>query len=137
MTEIIGVRFKSGGKQYYFDPQGTPVDPGQGVIIETSRGLEYGECVQGNTMVEDDTVVQPLRPMVRLATERDLETVRRNKEKEQRAFGICLEKIAQHGRRYGYTVDTCHLRGIRFSLCHALTPFLAPKPETATSIFVF
>ena len=97
MTEIIGVRFKSGGKQYYFDPQGTPVDPGQGVIIETSRGLEYGECVQGNTMVEDDTVVQPLRPMVRLATERDLETVRRNKEKEQRAFGICLEKIAQHG----------------------------------------
>ena len=97
MTEIIGVRFKSGGKQYYFDPQGTPVDPGQGVIIETSRGLEYGECVQGNTMVEDDTVVQPLRPMARLATERDLETVRRNKEKEQRAFGICLEKIAQHG----------------------------------------
>ena len=97
MTEIIGVRFKSGGKQYYFYPQGTPVDPGQGVIIETSRGLEYGECVQGNTMVEDDTVVQPLRPMVRLATERDLETVRRNKEKEQRAFGICLEKIAQHG----------------------------------------
>ena len=71
MTEIIGVRFKSGGKQYYFDPQGTPVDPGQGVIIETSRGLEYGECVQGNTMVEDDTVVQPLRPLLRPASDKD------------------------------------------------------------------
>ena len=63
MTEIIGVRFKSGGKQYYFDPQGQQVAPGQGVIIETSRGLEYGECAQGNTMVEDEEVVQPLRPM--------------------------------------------------------------------------
>ena len=54
MTEIIGVRFKSGGKQYYFDPNGQAVAPGQGVIIETSRGLEYGECTQGNTMVEDE-----------------------------------------------------------------------------------
>ena len=51
MTEIIGVRFKRGGKQYYFDPNGQAVAPGQGVIIETSRGLEYGECTQGNTMV--------------------------------------------------------------------------------------
>ena len=57
MTEIIGVRFKSGGKQYYFDPNGQAVAPGQGVIIETSRGLEYGECTQGNTMVEDEAVV--------------------------------------------------------------------------------
>ena len=83
MTEIIGVRFKSGGKQYYFDPNGQAVAPGQGVIIETSRGLEYGECTQGNTMVEDDAVVQPLRPLVRLATERDLEIVAKNHEKEQ------------------------------------------------------
>ena len=59
MTEIIGVRFKSGGKQYYFDPKGTAVAPGQGVIIETSRGLEYGECILGNSMVEDSDVVQP------------------------------------------------------------------------------
>ena len=97
MTEIIGVRFKSGGKQYYFDPQGQQVAPGQGVIIETSRGLEYGECTQGNTMVEDEEVVQPLRPLVRLATDRDLETVERNHEKEKRAFTICQEKIAAHG----------------------------------------
>ena len=97
MTEIIGVRFKSGGKQYYFDPRGEQVSPGQGVIIETSRGLEYGECAQGNTMVEDEEVVQPLRPLVRLATDKDLETVAKNREKEKRAFSICLEKIAAHG----------------------------------------
>ncbi|OUN05762.1 hypothetical protein B5G43_11510 [Flavonifractor sp. An92] len=97
MTEIIGVRFKSGGKEYYFDPQGTAVQVGQGVIIETSRGVEYGECVQANTMVEDDAVVQPLRPLVRIATEKDLETVRRNHEKEARAFRICQEKILEHG----------------------------------------
>jgi len=97
MTEIIGVRFKSGGKQYYFDPQGVQVEPGQGVIAETSRGLEYGECVQSNTMVEDEQVVQPLRPMVRLATERDLEIVAGRKEKEARAMRICEQKIAEHG----------------------------------------
>lgn len=97
MTEIIGVRFKSGGKQYYFDPNGQAVAPGQGVIIETSRGLEYGECTQGNTMVEDEAVVQPLRELVRIATDKDLETVRRNREKEEKAFLICQEKIAQHG----------------------------------------
>ena len=96
MTEIIGVRFKSGGKQYYFDPQGQQVAPGQGVIIETSRGLEYGECVQGNTMVEDEAVVQPLRPMVRIATDKDLEAVEKNHEKEKKAFAICQEKIAAH-----------------------------------------
>ena len=75
MVEIIGVRFKSGGKQYYFDPAGLEVQPGQGVIVETSRGLEYGECAQGNTQVEEETVVQPLRPLVRIATEEDEKTV--------------------------------------------------------------
>lgn len=97
MTEIIGIRFKNGGKQYYFDPQGLEVQVGQGVIIETSRGIEYAECSQANTQVEDDTVIQPLRPVVRLATERDLETVVRNQEKERKAFQICQEKIADHG----------------------------------------
>ena len=97
MTEIIGVRFKSGGKQYYFDPKGVAVQSGQGVIIETSRDLEYGECSQSNTMVEDEAVVQPLRELVRIATDKDLETVRRNREKEEKAFLICQEKIAQHG----------------------------------------
>ena len=97
MVEIIGVRFKSGGKQYYFDPAGLEVQPGQGVIVETSRGLEYGECAQGNTQVEEETVVQPLRPLVRIATEEDEKTVEKNKEKEAKAFQICQEKIAAHG----------------------------------------
>ena len=97
MTEIIGVRFKSGGKQYYFDPAGLEVQPGQGVIVETSRGLEYGECAQGNTQVEEETVVQPLRPLVRIATEEDEKTVEKNQEKEAKAFQICQEKIAAHG----------------------------------------
>ena len=97
MVEIIGVRFESGGKQYYFDPAGLEVQPGQGVIVETSRGLEYGECAQGNTQVEEETVVQPLRPLVRIATEEDEKTVEKNREKEAKAFQICQEKIAAHG----------------------------------------
>ena len=97
MVEIIGVRFKSGGKQYYFDPAGLEVQPGQGVIVETSRGLEYGECAQGNTQVEEETVVQPLRPLVRIATEEDEKTVEKNREKDAKAFQICQEKIAAHG----------------------------------------
>lgn len=96
MTEIIGIRFKSGGKQYYFDPKGIQVEPGQGVIVETAKGIEYGECLKGNTMVEDEAVVAPLRPMLRVATEEDERTVARNREKEERAFHICQEKIAEH-----------------------------------------
>ena len=97
MTEIISVRFKPGGKQYYFDPQGQTVQTGQGVILETARGLEYGECTHGNHMVEDTAVVQPLRTVVRVATEKDIETVKQNREKEEKAFKVCQEKITEHG----------------------------------------
>ena len=97
MTEIISVRFKPGGKQYYFDPQGQTVQTGQGVILETARGLEYGECTYGNHMVEDTAVVQPLRTVVRVATDKDIETVKQNREKEEKAFKVCQEKIAEHG----------------------------------------
>lgn len=96
MTEIISVRFKDGGKQYYFDPQGQTVQAGDGVILETSRGLEYGECTRGNHMVADEAVVQPLRPLVRIATEKDKETVLQNKEKEEAAFKLCQKKIVEH-----------------------------------------
>ncbi len=97
MTEIISVRFKTGGKQYYFDPQGQSVKAGEGVILETSRGLEYGECTKGNHMVADEAVVQPLRALVRIATKKDQETVAQNREKEKSAFQICQKKIAAHG----------------------------------------
>ncbi len=97
MTTIIGVRFKTGGKMYYFDPQGVQVNAGEDVIVETARGLEYGECVQGNTEVPDQTVVQPLKHMVRVATEADKKTVVRNKKRADDAFVICKRKIEERG----------------------------------------
>lgn len=97
MTEIISVRFKPGGKQYYFDPQGQTVKTGEGVILDTARGLEYGECTRGNHAVPDESVVQPLRCLVRVATEKDRETVKQNRAKEDSALKICQKKIAEHG----------------------------------------
>ena len=97
MIEIISVRFKSGGKQYYFNPNGVQVTAGQGVIIETARGVERGECVMGNTMVDETEIIQPQRPMLRLETEEDKATLQANKEKEAKAFRICQDKIARHG----------------------------------------
>ena len=97
MTEIISVRFKTGGKQYYFDPQGQTVREGEGVILETSRGLEYGECTKGNHMVADEAVVQPLRALVRIATEKDKAVIAQNREKEKNALKICQKKIVDHG----------------------------------------
>ena len=96
MTEIIAVRFKSGGKQYYFSPNGLTFRPGQGVVVETSRGMELGECVEGNRMVDEMELLAPLRPVVRAATAEDVATAQRNKEKEAKAFAVCQEKILQH-----------------------------------------
>ena len=79
MTTIIGVRFKSDGKMYYFDPQGLEIAPGTGVIVETARGVEYGDCVQGNTDMPDQRVVQPLKRVVHVATRTDMKTLERNK----------------------------------------------------------
>ena len=97
MIDIVSVRFKSGGKHYYFDPNGIEVKSGEDVIVETSRGAEYGECVYGNHPINEDAVVQPLRPVIRVATEEDKKTVEKNKEKEEKAFQICQEKILAHG----------------------------------------
>ena len=97
MIEIISVRFKDGGKQYYFNPNGLQFAVGDGVIVETSRGVEYGECVQGNSMIDEMELTAPLRPVLRAATDEDKQTVEKNKEKEEKAFQICQEKIAEHG----------------------------------------
>lgn len=96
MTEIIAVRFKNGGKEYYFDPHGVKVQAGDQVIIETAKGAEFGVCSCGNTMVQDEQVVQPLRPLLRIATEKDLSNLQRNKEREKEALKICQEKIEEH-----------------------------------------
>ncbi|HIY12628.1 MAG TPA: stage 0 sporulation family protein [Candidatus Agathobaculum merdipullorum] len=107
MTTIIGVRFKTGGKMYYFDPQDTPVAAGEDVIVETTRGLEYGQCVQGNTEVPDQTVVQPLKRMVRVATDADKKTLARNKKRADEAFIICKRKIEERGLEMNLVTAEC------------------------------
>ena len=97
MVEIISVRFKEGGKQYYFNPDGQQFQVGDGVIVDTTRGTEYGLCTHGNSMIDEIELMAPLRPVVRKATQEDKLTLERNKEKEKKAFAICQEKIAQHG----------------------------------------
>ena len=96
MTEVIGVRFKKVGKVYYFDPCGIKVKDDQPVIVETARGQEYGEVAMSNSMVEDNKIVQPLKKLVRLATEADKKTVEQNLQFEKDAFKVCEEKIQKH-----------------------------------------
>jgi cell fate regulator YaaT (PSP1 superfamily) len=94
MVEIIGIRFKKGGKVYYFSPGDIKVETGQHAIVETSRGIECGEIVIANRMVPDEEVVAQLKELIRIATEEDLKIVEQNKIKEKEAFKICEEKIA-------------------------------------------
>ena len=107
MTTIIGVRFKSNGKMYYFDPQDTEVTAGTGVIVETARGLEYGECVQGNTEVNEQSVVQPLKRMIRIATEADMKTLERNRKRADEAFLVCKRKIEDRGLEMNLVTAEC------------------------------
>lgn len=97
MVEIISIRFKSGGKEYYFNPNGVPFKEGDGVIVETSRGVEYARCVKGNTMIDEIELTAPLRPVVRRATAEDDRLVEKNKERKKYALSVCQQKIADHG----------------------------------------
>lgn len=96
MVRVTGVRFRSAGKIYYFDPQKLEIRKGDHVIVETARGMEYGTVVMNIREVEDDKVVSPLKPILRMATKRDEEIVARNREREKEAFRICQEKIKKH-----------------------------------------
>ena len=96
MVKVIGVRFRQAGKIYYFDPLDFDIEVGQHVIVETARGIEYGLVLTGPREVADDKVIQPLKPVIRVATPEDDEIELKNKEKEKSAFHICLEKIAKH-----------------------------------------
>ena len=96
MIKIIGVRFRNAGKIYYFDPKKLPIKKGDHVIVETARGIEYGSVVVDAREVTDDQVVQPLKPVIRIANADDNARAQRNKEKEKEAFRICLEKIRKH-----------------------------------------
>lgn len=97
MARIIGVRFRTAGKIYYFDPLRFSVKRGDHVIVETARGVEYGTVVGEPREVDDKKVVQPLKPVLRVATERDDKQEAGNKLKEKEAFRICQEKIRKHG----------------------------------------
>lgn len=96
MVKVIGVRFRTAGKIYFFDPLKFDVKRGDHVIVETARGIEYGTVVGDPKEVEDDEVIQPLKPVLRVATARDTEQENANKQKEREAFKICLEKIKKH-----------------------------------------
>lgn len=97
MAEVIGVRFKEVGKVYYFDPDGQTLKKGDRVIVETVRGIECGEVAMDNREIDDEEIIKPLKKLIRIATESDLEKVKENKIKEKNAFGICQQKIANHG----------------------------------------
>ena len=96
MVKVIGVRFRTAGKVYYFDPLDFNIKKGDHVIVETARGIEFGSVVAGVKKVADDEVIQPLKPVLRVATARDIEQEAENKRREKEAYRICLEKIREH-----------------------------------------
>ena len=96
MTRVIGVRFRTAGKIYYFDPGKLDIKRNDHVIVETARGIEYGTVVGDPKEEEDDKVIQPLKAVLRVATPKDDEQEQANKQREKEAFKICLEKIRKH-----------------------------------------
>ena len=97
MAEVIGVRFKNTGKVYYFDPVEEKLEKGEMAIVEAARGIECGEVAMENREVSDNSIVQPLRKLVRRATKEDLQKVEENRKKEKSAFKACEKKIADRG----------------------------------------
>ena len=97
MTKIVGIRFRTAGKIYYFDPLDFELETAMHVIVETARGIEMGTVLIPPKEVEDDKVIQPLKPVIRVATDEDEKNVERNREREKEAFKICKEKIIRHG----------------------------------------
>ncbi len=96
MATVIGVRFKKAGKVYYFDPDGIWPRPGDNVIVETARGVEFGEVVTGSRSVNDAQIVTPLKKVIRIANEEDVRRAENNERREREAFTICQERIAKH-----------------------------------------
>lgn len=96
MAEVIGVRFQDAGKIYYFDPADTEIEKGSMVIVETVRGVECGKVVLNRKTIIDEDLIQPLKPVIRVATEEDLQRVEENSKKEKKAFEIAEKKIEQH-----------------------------------------
>lgn len=97
MIKVVGIRFQRAGKIYYFDPLDYDLETAMHVIVETARGVEMGTVLIPPKEVDDDKVVQPLKPVIRIATDDDEKVIEKNKEKEAEAYVICKEKIAKHG----------------------------------------
>ncbi|GAF66540.1 stage 0 sporulation family protein [Alkalihalobacillus trypoxylicola] len=96
MHQVVGVRFKKAGKIYYFSPGEFKLDKGEAVIVETSRGIEYGRVVIGMKTVGEEDVVLPLKQVIRMATDKDIRTVQENREAARNALSVCTEKIQEH-----------------------------------------
>ena len=97
MVKVVGVRFRNVGKNYYFDPKDLDIRSGDYVIVETARGMEYGQTTLGIREVRDEDVVQPLKAVIRIATQKDKEKAEANRRAEKEAYQICLGKIRKHG----------------------------------------
>ena len=96
MINIVGLRFKNAGKIYYFDPVDFEIEEDMDVVVETARGLEYGTIVVGKKEIDEESLVSPLKPIIRIATEEDTKIYKENKEKAKETFELCLEKIKEH-----------------------------------------
>ncbi|NLZ33917.1 MAG: stage 0 sporulation family protein [Clostridiales bacterium] len=97
MIEVVGVRFKKAGKIYYFDPNNLEINAGDFVIVETARGIEFGECVIGIKEIPESDIVAPLKSVIRVAEKEDIKKHKENKVKEKDALEICLKKVEEHG----------------------------------------
>ena len=111
MLEVVSIKFKNRGKSYYFSPNSLSIKTGDKVIVETSKGLEIADCSYGNHMVEETAVVQPLRPVARVATADDLRIAELNKKREKEAFEIGKKKIAEHGLEMKLVDVECNFEG--------------------------
>ena len=111
MIDVVSIKFKNRGKSYFFDPGELEVRSGDKVIVETSKGLEIADCCRGNHAVEETSVVQPLRPVLRIATADDLRIAKLNEQREKEAFEICQKKIAEHGLDMKLVDVECNFEG--------------------------
>ena len=113
MIDVVSVKFKNRGKCYFFSPNGHTVNSGDKVVVETSKGLELADCCRGVHAVPDNAVVQPLRPVVRVATADDLRVAKLNEQREKEAFEICQKKIAEHGLDMKLVDVECNFEGTK------------------------
>ena len=113
MIEVVSIKFKNRGKCYYFSPNGLTVRTGDKVIVETAKGLEIADCSRGNHSVMENSVVQPLRPVLRIATRDDLRVAQLNVQREKEAFEICQKKIAEHGLDMKLVDVECNFEGTK------------------------